>query len=527
MIKKIFSPYLFILALISYAPALLAENTVVPKKNKAIMIKPICFDPSKDKEIVRGAISEGSLSGIYYNYEIMNYIDKRFLKDRQFILSTENLKIGYIDKSLSDDREVVLKMVKGNGSSLSYASKRLQKDKEIVLTALGNESRGSYDLIQILLDSDKDIILFAVSNNGYLLEGLSIEHKKDKEIVLAAVKNAGKALEFADASLQKDRDVVLAAVKNTTIALEFADPLFLTDKEIIIEAYKDNPNYAFFYTGKRLISDVDIIFAMMESSPSGDLDKVDKDLLSVLTKDRDFVLKLANTSQSSFLKFVDPSLRKDREIVLLTVTRNGRELASADSSLKKDKDIVLAAVKNDSWAFEYADSFLKNDKEVVLAAVKNNGGALQFADKRFRQDKNMVLLAIENIDNVPPRTSTYQDIVDPLIQKDPEILAAMFTKNIPFHNIVDLDELLQNEPKLDPLVLKGILKSPHIMVYASDRIKSKRLFYDKNYVLAMVKRNGKFIKYAGKDLKSDPEVIREAAKTYGMALKYAVPCADR
>ena len=47
-------------------------------------------------------------------------------------------------------------------------------------------------------------------------------------------------------------------------------------------------------------------------------------------------------------------------------------VASMPDSIWNDKSYVLAEVKKDGYAFEHADPSLKKDKDVVLAAVKQN-----------------------------------------------------------------------------------------------------------------------------------------------------------
>ena len=37
--------------------------------------------------------------------------------------------------------------------------------------------------------------------------------------------------------------------------------------------------------------------------------------------------------------------------------------------MRKDKEVVLAAIKKNGWALEYADETLRQDKEFVLIAV--------------------------------------------------------------------------------------------------------------------------------------------------------------
>ena len=63
---------------------------------------------------------------------------------------------------------------------------------------------------------------------------------------------------------------------------------------------------------------------------------------------------------------------------------------------RKDKDVVLAAVKKDGYALQHADEKLKKDKQIVLEAVKKAGYAITYADRNFRKDKEIILSIIKD-----------------------------------------------------------------------------------------------------------------------------------
>ena len=61
---------------------------------------------------------------------------------------------------------------------------------------------------QISSDSDKDVVLAAVAQNGSALEFAAEPLRADKDVVLAAVTQNLSALRFAAATLKKDTDVL-------------------------------------------------------------------------------------------------------------------------------------------------------------------------------------------------------------------------------------------------------------------------------------------------------------------------------
>ena len=98
-----------------------------------------------------------------------------------------------------DNKEVVLKVVRKNGSAIQFVSERLKDDKDFVLTV--------------------------VKTNVIAIQHASERLKDDKEIVLTAVKQPGWwALKYASERLKDDKEVSLTAVKNHRLSLEYASP---------------------------------------------------------------------------------------------------------------------------------------------------------------------------------------------------------------------------------------------------------------------------------------------------------------
>ena len=86
------------------------------------------------------------------------------------------------------------------------------------------------------LQSDRQIVLRAVRQNGRSLEFASNEILNDKEIILAAVSNYGSSLKYASSYLQNDKEIVLAAVSNCGNSLAFASDELKNDKEVVLMA---------------------------------------------------------------------------------------------------------------------------------------------------------------------------------------------------------------------------------------------------------------------------------------------------
>eukprot|EP00971_Amphidinium_carterae_P110326 2185863-Amphidinium_carterae.1 len=94
--------------------------------------------------------------------------------------------------------------------------------------------------------ADREIVLAAVRQNGYMLQFAAEECKADREIVLAAVQQTGcedgSVLQFAAEECKADHAIVLAAVKHNGMALEMAAEECKADCEIVWAAVQQNPD---------------------------------------------------------------------------------------------------------------------------------------------------------------------------------------------------------------------------------------------------------------------------------------------
>jgi len=72
------------------------------------------------------------------------------------------------------------------------------------------------------LKADKEVVLTAVTENGYALSYAADALKASKEVVMAAVTEDGNALQYASTQLREDKEVVKAAVTKEGSALKFA-----------------------------------------------------------------------------------------------------------------------------------------------------------------------------------------------------------------------------------------------------------------------------------------------------------------
>mmetsp|Transcript_9527 Transcript_9527/g.14024 ORF Transcript_9527/g.14024 Transcript_9527/m.14024 type:complete len:190 (+) Transcript_9527:178-747(+) len=86
------------------------------------------------------------------------------------------------------------------------------------------------------INSERDIVLAVVTQNGHTLIYAAKELKDDREIVMAVVRQNRCALQYASEELSADRDIVMAAITQYGNALRIVPKEFRADKEVLLTA---------------------------------------------------------------------------------------------------------------------------------------------------------------------------------------------------------------------------------------------------------------------------------------------------
>ena len=130
-------------------------------------------------------------------------------KNKDVLLSRDNISFFELTKEQKTDKELALKVVTNNGHQLKhYLSQEIINNKEIVMTAIKDYS-GALKWASNKLKDDKEVVLEAIKNNGCTLKYASDRLKDDKDVVMTAIKQNYSALEYASPRLQNDKDIVM------------------------------------------------------------------------------------------------------------------------------------------------------------------------------------------------------------------------------------------------------------------------------------------------------------------------------
>lgn len=277
-----------------------------------------------------------------------------FNRDKQFTLSQAAFGIDkdqgeyvysplrWADKSLQKDKNLVLSAVDKNWRAIQYASKDLQNDYDVVMTAIASQKQNSALFIE-----DQKQTFSVVYEEGpfgkeesYVHNGVYIQSplayaskfKNNKEVVLAAVKKNGLALGYASADLKNDLQVVLEAVKGDEMALGCASMNLRNNSQVVLEAVKKHGS-AFQFASKELRGDRKIAFEALKTY--GDV-----------------------------AKFASPELKNDRTFIGLN------DLLSSAVRLPFDNNNFNSIIRNldfeDELVYETAKALVVNPRKRYL-----------------------------------------------------------------------------------------------------------------------------------------------------------------
>lgn len=294
--------------------------------------------------------------------------------DRDFIYTVVEANgeaLEKIPECFRSDRDLVtLALRKSNGWALQYASPELQRDKELVLTAVRMNGWALEHAAQEMRQ-DAAVVMAAVETTGMALDFASKELKSNRSIVLAAIrKSGGNALKCASEELKQDRSVGLAAVHENGLMLEHVATALKDDQEVVSEAVKAN-GLALEHASARLRGVKEVAMRAVQSNPAA-------------------------------LRFASDEMKANKEVVETAVAKDGCVLLHAAPALRRNRDVVLlAATEAGPLALEFAHEDLRRDPALIQAASKESRRRLA---KEREQRK-----ALEDFTWCAPETDTERE----------------------------------------------------------------------------------------------------------------------
>lgn len=193
-----------------------------------------------DKETQEGALQDLGIFLDQWPREVLDKVPECIFKSRavaEFALGKRRellRKMPFWQR----DRELVKTAVANQYSSIKYADKELQDDREILRTAFENASGGLlFDEPYSKFVDDDEFVWLAVTAYPSNLSWASERLRDTKELVLAAIDNSDNVgvVNFYDElseQMRLDRDVVMAIAASQSIPYEFPPEQYRDDDEV-------------------------------------------------------------------------------------------------------------------------------------------------------------------------------------------------------------------------------------------------------------------------------------------------------
>jgi hypothetical protein len=281
--------------------------------------------------------------------------------------------------------QLALLILQHDGLFLKEASLNLNKIEEIVFEAVKQNGLALQFADSTFFDDD-EMIKVAVGSNGMCLQILDSSFKENKEIVMIAVKNNGMSLEFASKSLKEDPLIVLEAIKQNVNSFEFCNYCDnLCDNE---EIYKElfQKNYNPLVISPKIRKNREIMLITITGNATN-FHRVDDSL-----KHKPFILE-ALQQNGMILEFLDDDYKKDFYCVQKAIKQNGISLKFAHEELKNKKELIMEAVLQNGEVLQYLGDVL--DEKMVIEIVQQNGMLIQFLGDDFKENPVIAIEAVK------------------------------------------------------------------------------------------------------------------------------------
>ncbi|KAG2388279.1 hypothetical protein C9374_000443 [Naegleria lovaniensis] len=418
----------------------------VTRNNKTLLLKMIekfkhCYFLSEEERLLWSQDREIAIQAAQYG--VTQLISPKFRYDRNFVAEVckkSHYFLSNFTYSTHFNQEFWLFILQETNDYqiYYYIPNELKKDTQFISTAL----RICPSVIYIYSDSRYDELKHCVEMSRETLrntlkfgtKGLelasNLEVRKDRALMLEACQHYLRALSLADESLtsdkefliqtfkttrvydrqamsyipdslRNDREFVMQMVQANSMLLEFLPPEFCNDREIVLKAMKSCPNGSSFkFASVSLRKDREIIEIALTKSISN-IDHVPEDIRDEIRNNFNSTTSTPSNNITSAatqwsLRYLNDEKRKQRDLVLKNISLNPLSLQYADDSLKNDKEVVMEAVKRNGTSLMYASNELKRDRQVAILACSSKGNGFRYVDPIFRTDREVVTIAVSN-----------------------------------------------------------------------------------------------------------------------------------
>lgn len=204
-----------------------------------------------------------SLEIIKYHSNTLEFLSDEMKDDEMVVLaavSKHPSSLEYASNRLKNSKSFILKLVKENEryshGPLSYASRELRSDKEFVLKCLHSNKDDTFMLHKITdaLKDDEDFIKQAIEISGYSLCYASKRLQRNRDLIFKAIKQTKDLYVVEnDRDISDDIEIVIFALLHGTKLLHVSKRL--RDHDDVVKVALELNGRNFLYASNRLQAD--------------------------------------------------------------------------------------------------------------------------------------------------------------------------------------------------------------------------------------------------------------------------------
>lgn len=298
--------------------------------------------------------------------KICRYMSDRLKSDREVIKNILSA-IEFASDEIKDDDEIVLLAIIHSAPNIYYASNRLKNDKTFMMKYLENEK----SLEKKVICSGYTYIIMNISNQliddvEFITSFLELERLRLRDIEY----RYSNSLCYVGENIKKNKKII---------------NIFLELEKINYNNCKIRDEYTYTYNCN-IYNNIDISLKYDNDIIKKCLD-LDSYTLRILPSDvdldRETIMIALNSNNigvileenENIFLYIPKKYQNDKEIVLKTIQKNGKNYFYISDELKNDTDIIAEAIKycyhnRDEYTDRYAKDHLYHIKKIIDDIMK-------------------------------------------------------------------------------------------------------------------------------------------------------------
>lgn len=312
--------------------------------------------------------------------EVFNAILPRYIK--AWNEGGDNNITSYLGRVLLADEEVAFSLLTLEPHFFFDLSLELQARKDLVMLACNCDAVEEVFIEpQMFLSclsekwlDDDDVMTLICSRFGSSLAYASARLQDYKPLVALAVANDPDALEYASDRLREDLDILRPVLEKKPKNIQYAGDKARSNEELAAQVFSEDPD------SLRFILNASFVLSIV----SKDLSYIQSGFVSHrLIEDFDFMARLCIENEEAIIEsdVLDESLYSSREFALAVLPHNPIALRSLHPMCLIDLDLVTVACDVNPQVLKYV-----THKEIILHVIKKNPLAGLFIHDEVRKD---------------------------------------------------------------------------------------------------------------------------------------------